>query len=181
MKPALTVEQFEAQARTAVDKQKLLIESISQASAALEGKLQKFATSPSTEGLAEAIRNETELVAQKSLSERIKRNYRADDQLHALLNTQAGADVLKAFVEEKRKVVTTIRAKIKPLRQEALAAEEKGDDEAAYSKNEEADNLAATVADFEGHLSTAEQALRRSDAASRYIEIRDGLHLIHQE
>lgn len=179
MSKTQTIEEWENSARAAVQAQQDLIQGISQASATLETKLQKFATSPSAEGLAEAIRNEIELAARKALSERIKRNYRADDQLNSLLNTQAGSEVLKAFVEEKKKIIAELKKKIAPLRREALGKEESGDSEAAFDLNEKAAELVDLVKSYEGHLSTAEQALRRSDATTRYIEIRDQLHLIY--
>jgi hypothetical protein len=174
-----SITEFENSARAAVDKQKSLIESIAQEITAIEHRILSWSTSPNAEAAANAVKDQLELVAKKALLEGLNRNFRAASEYEKHLTTEAGKQALVNFLEEKRRIVDSIRYKIKPIRQEALSAEEKGDDETAFAKHEAAAELVDLVKSYEGHLSTAEQALRRSDATTRYIEIRDQLHLIY--
>jgi len=152
---------FEEECRASIQAKENLIQSISQDASALEEKITKFASSPSKEGLAEALQNEIELAARKSLAERIVRNWRPVDQLQTLLNTQAGHDVLKAFLEKKRGMVAKLKSQIEPLRRAAMTAETAGRDEEAFSQNEKADGIASEIAGFEVSLAHATAALAR--------------------
>ena len=64
-----------------------------------------------------------------------------------------------------------------------MEAELAGKDEESFQQAEKAENLAATVADFEGHLSGVDQLLPRFpkqiDSTINYVALRDRLHLIH--
>jgi hypothetical protein len=161
MKPQ-TPEAFEAAARATIQEKETFIENLHAVIAAQESQLAKWSESPDSKSFEEILQAEIEVVARKNISERIKRNYRAENELQRLLNTTQSAEVLKAFLAEKTKVIASLKSQIAPIRKKALEAEEAGRDEEAFSKNQEADNLAVTVSAYEINIQHAGEALRRS-------------------
>ena len=181
MSKTQTPAEFEAAARRTIQEKETLIQSITQVANALEVNLAMFASSPSSEGLAEAIQNEIELAARKSLSVRIKNQYRAESTYQNRLNSEEGKSVLQAHLDSKVKIVAGLEKQIPLIRKEAIEKEEKGDD-AHFELNDRADDLALLVQSHKGLLSTVEQALPRFpaslDSTVNYVELRNRLDLI---
>ena len=171
-------ESFEHDIHAAIERKRAVLESISNQVHQFEKTILDFATSPTAEGLEYAVAAAIERDARKSLLDLSSDTFTPDTEFSRLANSGEGQSVLLGLHAEKRQIVAAMKAKIRPARDAAAAAESTNEDE-FFRLTEEADALAANVSMFENVLSaTATQIPRMSSNAQgevTYKSVRDQL------